>query len=165
MSQPILLALIAIGGTVLGALIAQAAAMFRAPAQARLDDAQAEKAQHESAALVNKELREEIDRLGAKVAALELRVVESERRATSAEGRLADAEFRSSEFRRSVNFIGQRLEKEREESRATTEKLCILIEHLLLCVESPDQATEIDRPGIEAMIANIRNGLPRRQND
>ena len=152
MSEPVIILVAGIVGTVLGALIAQFAPMRRAPAQARLDDAQAEKVQHESVALVNTELREEIARLGIKVAALEARVVLSEGRATSAEVRLADAESRANESRRVVIVLGEKMYVERAENASALEKLVILIERLLSCIESPEKVKEIDLPGVRAMI-------------
>jgi uncharacterized coiled-coil protein SlyX len=166
MSEPVILAIVALVSAAISALIVQAASIRRAPAQARLDDANADKAQNEAAALIITTLREEVEHLGKKVAALEQRVVESERRATSAEARLAEAEARASESRRVIITLGERLDRERTDNRSTTDQLCILIERLLVCIESPGEATKIDMPGVQAMINNIRSGnsMPRRQN-
>jgi chromosome segregation ATPase len=158
MSEPVAIVLVGVVGTVLGALVSQFAAMLRAPAQVRLDEANAEKSQHEAAALVNKELRDEIDRLSSKITALEARVVESEKRATSAETRIADAESRANESRRVVIVLGEKLDKERAENESTLEKLTILIERLLTCIETPEKSSEIDMPGVKAMIRNMKRG-------
>ena len=153
MSEPVIIAVVGIIGAALGALIAQFAAMRRAPALSRLDDAQAEKIQHESAALVNTELRGEIARLGLKVTSLETRAVEYERRTTLAETRFADAETRSTESRRVVIVLGEKL----DEARVTIDKLLILIDHLITIIESPAKAGEVDMPGVKAMM----NGMKR----
>lgn len=154
MSEPLIIVLVGIVGTALGALIAQLPALRRGPSQARLDDANAEKAQHEGAAIVNAGLREEIARLGLKIVALEVRAVEYERRTTLAETRFADAETRSTESRRVVIVLGEKL----DEARATIDKLVILTERLLTCIESPEKSGEIDLPGVKSMIYLMKKG-------
>jgi len=154
MSEPVIIAVVGIVGAALGALIAQLPALRRGPSQARLDEAQADHAQHESAALVNDELREEIARLGLKITALETRAVEYERRTTLAETRFADAETRSTESRRVVIVLGEKL----DDARGTIDKLLILIDHLITIIESPTKAGEVDMPGVKAMMITMRRG-------
>ncbi|RPI64763.1 MAG: hypothetical protein EHM48_00095 [Planctomycetaceae bacterium] len=154
MSEPVIIAVVGIVGAALGALIAQLPALRRGSSQARLDEAQADHEQHKAAALINKELREEISRLSLKVTSLETRAVEYERRTTLAETRFADAETRSTESRRVVIVLGEKL----DEARATIDKLVILTERLLTCIESPEQAKEIDMPGVKSMIHLMKKG-------
>ena len=187
-----MLILLTIGGTVIGALIAQFANMRRAPAQARLDDANAENVISETASRLIADLRVEIDRkdkehkeeiagLTTRIAALEAHIEDTERlhvievkelkeqndkfksqievlgeRNTQGEIRQAQSDARDERNRQTIHTLGEKLDKERSNNSETTEKLVILIERLLVCIESPDRANEVDLPGIQTMIANIR---------
>lgn len=145
-------------------IFGSAAATFiqsrRLPSEIRLTEAQAEKAQHEASALIIKDLRDEVDRLKARILDFDSRLSKSEARATNAESRLADAEIRASEFRRAVIAIGERLDKERAKSRDVVVNLVGIIEHLLDCVENPDQAASVDRPAIARLTQQILDDYP-----
>lgn len=96
-----------------------------------------------------------IVRLEAQVAELTERLTKAEARATGAESRLADSESRASEFRRAVIAIGERLDAERRKNRDMAMQLVGIIEHLLDCIEHPEQASSIDRPAIARLTQAI----------
>lgn len=158
-------------GTVLGVVTAFIINLRKAPAEtalieaqadkakreADIADAQADRAQAEANRLLLDNLKCEIERLKTKIVELEQRLTTSESRATAAEVRLAESESRGNEFRRAVIAVGERLDRERREFRETTEKLCIIIEHLLSCVGDPSKAGEVDSDAIRRLIENIRS--------
>ena len=158
MSEPVIVALIGAAGVIMGVLSTLLIQARRLPSEVRLTEAQAEKTQHESAALVIKDLSDEVSRLKVRLFELEERLTKSEARATGAESRLADAETRAYEFRRAVIAIGERLDHERAKSREMVGNLVGIIEHLLDCIEHPGQAQNIDRPAIARLIQSILNG-------
>lgn len=128
----------------------------RAQREAAIADAQADKAQAEANRLLLENLQGEIARLKARIDELEHRLSTSEARSTSAEARLAESEARGNEFRRAVIAVGERLDRERREFGATIEKLCVIVEHLLECVEHPERAGEVDGQAIQRVIGTIR---------
>jgi chromosome segregation ATPase len=186
-------------GIVLGALGGLLVNLRKAPAETKLLEAQASKAQKEAdianaqadreqaeanrmlqdnlrceierqkteSAALEQRIKTEADetekRLLSRISELEGRLTKAETRATSAEVRLADSETRANEFRRAVIAVGDRLDRERAEFRETTEKLCVIIEHLLSCIGDPSKTSEVDSNAIERIIINIRerSGQPR----
>lgn len=104
-----------------------------------------------------------VARLEAQVAELGERLTKAEARATGAESRLADAESRAQEFRRAVIAIGEGREQDRLKARAMVTKLVGVIEHLLMCIEQPDEDKIIDRVAITQLISEILADYPSEQ--
>ena len=158
MSEAVLISLIGVLGTALGVLGTLFYQSRRLPSEVRLTEAQAKKTGREADDLLLDNLTEEINRLKDRIADLETRLTKSEQRATSAEVRLAEAEGRANEFRRAVIAVGERLDAERTKNRRTVEKLVLIIEHLLSCIEEPSKAKDVDQVAIARLIQTIRNG-------
>lgn len=104
-----------------------------------------------------------IVRLEAQVIELGERLTKAEARATGAESRLADSESRANEFRRAVIAIGEGREQDRMKARAMVTKLVGVIEHLLSCIEQPDDDKIIDRVAITQLISEILADYPKEQ--
>jgi chromosome segregation ATPase len=158
MSEAVLIAVIGVLGTALGALATLFVQQRRLPSEVKLTEAQAKKAEREADDLLFGNLTDEIERLKGRITDLEARLTKSEGRATSAEVRLADSEARANEFRRAVIVVGERLDAERTKNRKTIEKLMVIIEHLLSCIEEPSKAKDVDQVAIARLIQTIRNG-------
>lgn len=158
MSEAVLIAIIGVLGTALGVLSTLFYQSRRLPSEVRLTEAQAKKTDREADDLLIHNLSEEIQRLKERIGDLETRLTKSEERATNAESRLAGSEARANEFRQAVVRIGERLDAERAKNRRTVEKLVLIIERLLTCIEEPDRARDLDPNEIERMIQTIRNG-------
>ena len=158
MSEGVLVAIIGVLGTIAGILGTLFYQSRRLPSEVKLTEAQTRKVDRETDALVIDGLIQEIARLKIRIEELEARSSKYESRATNAEMRMSDAEGRANEFRRAVITIGERLDAERATNRKAVEKLVIIIEHLLSCIENPDKAHEVDQTAIERMIQTIRNG-------
>lgn len=158
MSEAVLIAIIGVLGTALGALGTLFYQSRRLPSEMRLTDAQAKKTEREADDLLLDNLTQEIQRLKDRITELEARLTKSEGRATNAEVRLAESEARANEFRRAVIAVGERLDAERNKNRKTVEKLIIIIEHLLSCIEEPSKAQDVDQVAIARLIQTIRNG-------
>jgi chromosome segregation ATPase len=158
MSQAVVTALIGAASMVLGALFAFLIQARRLPSDMRLTEAQAEKAQHEAAALVISDLKDEVARLKEKVGEFEGRMTKAEARTTETEERLADSEASANRFRLAVIALGSRLDQERAKNREMVVKLVGIIKHLLDCVEHPEQVENIDRPAIAHLMQAILDG-------
>lgn len=163
MNPTLVAALIGAAGAIIGALTTLFIQSRRLPSDIRLAEAQAEKTQHEAASLIIKGLTDEVERMKTKVGEFESRLTKAEARATEAESRLANAEVRASEFRRAVIAIGERLDRERAKYRDMATNLVGIIEHLLDCIEHPEQARGIDRPAIARLTQQILDGYPAEQ--
>jgi hypothetical protein len=131
----------ALGGSLIGAFVQSR----RLPADIRLVESQAEKTQHESADLVMKNLRTEVERLRTRVEELEKRLTKAEVMAASA-----------NEFRRATIVLGEKLDRE----RVKVLRLAEIIAGILDCVEKPERVGEIKRQDITRLVANIVNGYP-----
>ena len=160
MNATVLVALIGAAGAIIGALATLFIQSRRLPSDIRLTEAQVEKTQHEAAALVIKELTDEVTRLKTKIADFEGRLTKAEARATEAEERLADAEVRAHEFRRAVIAIGEGRDRDRAKARDMAMTLVGIIDHLLSCIEDPSRAEKIDRPAIARLTQAILNDYP-----
>jgi len=158
MTEPVFIALIGVLGTALGVLVTRFYQSRRPPSEVRLSEAKAKKTERQADDLLIDNLTQEIERLKGRITDLEARLTKSEQRATSAEVRLGESEARANEFRRAVITVGERLEAERTKNRRMVEKLVLIIEHLLTCIEEPDRAKDLDQNEIERMIQTIRNG-------
>jgi uncharacterized protein HemX len=157
-SEAVLVAIIGVLGIALGALSTLFVQSRRLPSDIRLTEAKAKKANREADDLLLDNLTQEIARLKGRITDLETRLTTSEGRATSAEVRLAEADGRANEFRRAVIAVGERLDAERTKNRQTIEKLVLIVEHLLSCIEDPGKAQEVDQTAIARLIQTIRNG-------
>lgn len=162
MNPTIVTALIGAAGIIVGYLANFLIQSRRLPSDIKLTEAQAEKTQHETAALLIRGLTDEVARLRTKIAEFETRLAKAEARATEAEERLADAEVRAHEFRRAVIRIGEGRDQDREKARAMVTKLVGVIEHLLACIEQPNDKI-IDRVAITQLISEILADYPAEQ--
>jgi hypothetical protein len=158
MSEAVLIAIIGGLGVALGALATLFVQARRLPSEVHLTEAQAKKTAREADDLLIDNLTEEIGRLKVKNVEIEARLTKSEQRATGAEVRLAESEARANEFRRAVIHVGDRLDHERTQNRQTVEKLVLIIEHLLSCLEEPSKAQDVDQNAIARLIQTIRSG-------
>jgi len=155
MNPTLVAALIGAAGAILGALTTLFVQSRRLPSDIRLTEAQTEKTQHETSALVIKNLMDEVSRFKAKVAEFEERLTKAEARAANSESRLADAESRATEFRRAVIAIGEGRDQDRLKARSMVTMLVGVIEHLLSCFEHPEVPQDFDRAAIAALISEI----------
>ena len=158
MSEGVLIAIIGVLGTALGVIATLFYQARRMPSEVKFTQAKTKQVEGEADHLVIGNLIDEIGRLKNRITELETRLTISEGRATRAEVRLAEVDGRANEFRRAVITIGERLDAERTKNRRMVEKLVLIIEHLLTCIEEPDRAKDLDQDEIERMIQTIRNG-------
>jgi len=143
MSEPLLIIVAGIVGAALSAIIAQVAPWRRQPSEARLAEAQADKAQHEGGSIVIADLSKEIERLKVKIDQLEARL-----------GRAELAAANANEFRRAAIVLGEKLDGE----RAKILKLLAVVEGLLDFAENKPTAEPVDRAATTRLIQSILDG-------
>lgn len=152
MNPTVTAALIGVVGVIVGALASFWIQSRRLPSDIRLTEAQVEKIQHETSAMLIKELSDEVGRLKVKVFELEEQVKKLSATAAEAE-----------RFRLAVIHIGEKRDQDRKVARDMAVNLVGIIDHLLSCIEDPSRAKDIDRPAITQLIKRILDNYPVEQ--